>query len=70
MRMQAKHSNVFSFYHDALCSLFLRKEMRMQSKHSNVSSFDHEMHIFSIVHFEQEMRTRAKHSNFPSFHRS
>ena len=44
--------------------------MRMQAKHSNVSSFDQEMHVFSIVHFEQEMRTRAKHSNVPSFDRS
>ncbi len=54
----------FSFYHDACIVLFLFEAR-------NVSSFDHEMHVFSIVHFEQEMRTRAKPSkNIPSFDRS
>ncbi len=53
MRMQAKHSNVFSFDHDACIVQFvLRQEMRMQAKHSNVSSFDHDACMVQFV-FEE-----------------
>ena len=106
MRMQAKHSNVFSFDHDEGSILqfafearkdpkqrdlnhqdqyrwtrtredeqdeenkFIEKRNEDASKALKCFSFDHEMHVFSIMHFEQEMRTRAKHSNVFSFDHS